>query len=373
VTVHVVLPGDIDDPATPSGGNRYDRRVIDALTAAGRPVRELPIGGAWPRPGAGALAALGAALDGVPDDGVVLVDGLVGCAAPGVLAAAAARLRLVVLVHLPLADETGLSPQVASELNAGERAALHAARAVVATSRWAAHRLITRHGLPADRVHVAAPGVTAAPLATGAGGVPQLTCVAAVTPRKAHDVLIEALAAVADRPWTCVCVGAIDRDTGHVDGLRRALERHGLTGRVAFTGTRTGAALDAVWASTDLSVLASRAETYGMVVTEALARGIPVLATAVGGVPEALGRSAPEALGRSAPEALGGSADCVVPGLLVPPDDPVALAAALRGWLDGPELRERLAGAARARRAVLPGWDTTTRLLAEVLEGELAR
>jgi glycosyltransferase involved in cell wall biosynthesis len=362
VTVHFVLPGDIDDPAAPSGGNAYDRRVIDALAASGRPVRELPIGGAWPRPDAEALGALDAALDGVPDGGVVLLDGLVGCAAPGVLAAQAARLRLVVLVHLPLGDETGLAPHVAAALDAGERAALHTAGAVVVTSGWAAARLVAHHGLPADRVHVAAPGVSAAPLATGAGpcragAVPQLTCVAAVTPRKGHDVLIEALAAVADRAWTCVCVGAVDRDPEHVDGLRRAIARHGLGGRITFTGPRTGAALDAVWAASDLSVLASRAETYGMVVTEALARGVPVLATAVGGVPEALG---------TAP-------DGSLPGVLVPPEDPSALAGALRTWLDDPGVRERLAVSARARRAALPGWDATTHVIADVLDRESAR
>jgi glycosyltransferase involved in cell wall biosynthesis len=181
--------------------------------------------------------------------------------------------------------------------------------------------------------------------------------VAAVTPRKGHDVLIEALAAVADRPWTLVCVGATDHDPDHTDGLRQAIARHGLDGRITFTGPRTGTALDAVWAAADLAVLASRAETYGMVVTEALARGVPVLATAVGGVPEALG---------TAP-------DGSLPGVLVPTEDPHALAGALRDWLDDRGLRARLAASARARRATLPGWDTTTGLLIDVLDREFAR
>ena len=82
-----------------------------------------------------------------------------------------------------------------------------------------------------------------------------------------------------------------------------------------------------------------------MVVTEALARGVPVLATDVGGVPEALGHG----------------------GLLVPPGDPEAFGAALRRWLEDASLRERLRRAARERRATLPGWDDTASAVATAL------
>ena len=115
----------------------------------------------------------------------------------------------------------------------------------------------------------------------------------------------------------------------------------------------TGADLDRSYAAADLLVLASRAETYGMVVTEALARGLPVVAAEVGGVPEALGHGA----------------DGMPPGLLVPPGDPAALGAALRAWLGDAELRRRLRRAARERRASLAGWSTTTSIVAGVLAG----
>ena len=351
-TVHVVLPGDIDDPATPSGGNAYDRRVCDGLAHAGWSVRELAVPGAWPMPGPAGHTALAGALAAVPDNGVVLLDGLVACAAPEVVLPHAGRLRMVVLVHLPLGDETGLTPRSAAELDARERQTLNSAAAVVATSRWAARRLIEHHGLTADRVHVAAPGVDGSPIAAGGDGATQLTCVAAVTPRKGHDVLIEALAGLSDLPWRCVCVGALDRAPGHVAELRRTVAATGLGDRVCFAGPRTGDALAAVYAGTDLAVLTSRAETYGMVVTEALARGIPVLATDVGGVAEALGRTV----------------DGRLPGLLVPPEDPSALAGALRRWLTEPDTRRRLGRAAQDRRATLSGWAATTRTVAEILQ-----
>jgi glycosyltransferase involved in cell wall biosynthesis len=339
--LYVVLPGDIDDPASPSGGNRYDRRVIEELRH-GREVREIALPGSWPRPGNAELAAR---LAGLPDGADVLLDGLAACGVPELLEPEAKRLRLVVLVHLSLGDETGLPSDQVADLTALERRALHAATAVVTTSAGAARRLIDRHDLSAERVHVAPPGVDPAPLTPGSAAGRRLLCVAAVIPRKGQDILVEALATLDDLEWECVCVGALDRAPAYVDRVR------GVSPRVQFVGTRTGEKLAAGYAGADLLVLPSRAETYGMVVTEALARGVPVLGTAVDGVPEA----------------LGAAPDGSRPGMLVPADDATALAAALRAWLTDADLRRKLRSAAADRRAALSGWDETARELTKGL------
>jgi glycosyltransferase involved in cell wall biosynthesis len=348
VTVHLVRRE--VDPEAPSGGDTYQRRLCDGLAEAGWTVVERAVPGDWPRPDRADRAALADALAAIPDAGLVLLDGLVGSAAPEVVAAQAGRLRLVVLVHLPL----GLLPDPdASDLDTRERRTLRAAAAVVVASGWAARRLVAHHRLAADRVHVAPPGVATAPLAAGTEDGSRLLCVAAVTPVKGQHRLVEALARVADLPWTCDCVGRWDPD--YVERVRELVRSHGLADRIRLPGPRTGDQLAAGYAEADLLVVASQVETYGMVVTEALARGIPVVATDVGGVREALG------------EAPDGSR----PGLLVPAEDPAALAAALRRWLAQPELRRRLRAAARARRGTLAGWDATVRAVAKVLE-ELA-
>ena len=346
--LHVVLPGGIDDPAAPSGGNTYDRRVLTGLAATLK-VHEIPVAAAWPYPAETARAVLAAALARVPDGATVLLDGLVGCAVPDLLAPLADRLRLVVLVHLPLGDETGLSPAAAADLTARERRTLHLAAAVIATSDGAARRLEMLHGLPEGSVHVAAPGVDLAPPAEPSAAGNRLLCVAAVTPRKAQDVLVRALDEVADLPWTCTLVGTLDSAPAFVHHVRGLAA--GLPGRVEFAGTRTGETLAHTYAQADLLVLPSLAETYGMVVTEALARGVPVLGTQVAGVPEALG---------TAP-------DGSLPGALVAPGDPHALAADLRRWLTDPALRRARHTSALARRTGLRGWDHTTRRLSEVL------
>ncbi|MGP3923455.1 glycosyltransferase family 4 protein [Streptomyces sp. 8N616] len=346
------MPGDVRDPAAPSGGNTYDRRVCRDLPGLGWQVREHAVAGTWPRPGPAARAELARVLAEPADGAVVLLDGLVACAVPDIVVAVARRLRLAVLVHLPLGDETGLPRRVAADLDTRERRTLHAVPAVVATSGWAARRLVDHHGLAPGRVHVAAPGADIAPLASGTDGASRLLCVATVTPRKGQHRLVEALATVAGLPWSCTCVGGLRHDPGYVARVRELIEKSGLGHRLHLTGPQAGAQLDASYSAADLLVLTSYAETYGMVVTEALARGIPVLATAVDGVPEAVGRAP----------------DGSVPGILVPPDDPAALTAALRRWFGEPGVRRRLKASARQRRAVLDGWETTSRNIAGVLE-----
>jgi glycosyltransferase involved in cell wall biosynthesis len=338
-TLHFVMPDGTGDPARPSGGNVYDRHLSRGLAAIGWSVQEHPVPGFWSGPDAAAFAALDRAVRQIPDDAVVLLDGLVASTAPEVLVPQSRRLRLVVLVHMPLRDRR-------------ERAVLSAAAAVVATSEWSRRRLLELYSLPADRVDVATPAVDAADLATGTASGGSLLCVATVTRDKGHDVLLDALASVTDLPWQCACVGSLDRDPAFVEVLRR--RSHASFGhRVRFVGARTGVDLHRTYAAADLVVLASRAETYGMVVIEALARGLPVVATDVGGVAEALGRSA----------------DGTRPGLLVPPEEPAELGAVFRAWLGDAGLRTRLRHAARERRASLSTWSTTTSAVAGVLAG----
>ena len=345
--VHVVLPDGVDDASRPSGGNVYDRRLCDGLASRGWLVREHVVAGRWPAPTPSALRALGAAVAAVPDGEVVLVDGLIASAAADVLVLESRRVRLVVLLHM-LLGEVVADPVVSDR----ERAVLLAADAVVATSPWTRERALDRYGLDPVRVHVAEPGTdAAAPVAARPAGT-RLVCVAALTPNKGHDVLLDALATLTDLPWTLTLVGSPTVDPAYADLLEHRATGLQLTARIDRTGPLVGRALDAAWSHADALVLATRGETYGMVVTESLARGLPVIASRVGGLPLALGHAA----------------DGSRPGLLVPPDDPGALAVALRSWLEDADLRARLRSAAASRRTTLTGWDVTARRVAAVLD-----
>jgi glycosyltransferase involved in cell wall biosynthesis len=348
-TLHVVGTAGLADPSKPSGGNIYNRRICDGLTTIGWQVIQHVAPGCWPWPDRASVQALGRLLAGMGDGAVVLVDGLIASTMPGILVPEAGRLRLAVLVHISL----GEAPPSYSVAHAQTReaAVLCAAQYVITTSWSTRERLLRRYALPPDKVHVAQPGVDPAQLASGTDRGGELLCVAPVSSHKGHDVLLAALAATADLPWRCVCVGPLDRDPVFVERLRLEAEAAGVGGRIRFPGVQIGDDLAHAYAAADVLVLASRAETYGMVVTEALARGLPVIATAVGGLPEALGQAS----------------DGRRPGLLVPPEDSVALAAALRDWLVDANLRHRLREAARERRSTLSGWDAPTDRIARLL------
>jgi glycosyltransferase involved in cell wall biosynthesis len=277
-----------------------------------------------------------------------LLDGLVASPAPEVLTSETLRLQLVVLVHMPL----GLGTMDGCA-RARERAALWAAASIVTTSAWARWALLELYSLPRDRVHVVEPGVDPAALAQGSETAGALLSVAAVIPDKGHDVLVDALARLTGLSWQCLCAGSLERDPAFVERLRRRVLDGGMRGRVRFSGAQTEADLASSYAAADVLVLPSRAETYGMVIAEALARGLPVVAAEVGGVPEALGHGA----------------DGTLPGLLVPPGDPAALRDALRAWLEDAGLRRRLRRAARERRASLRDWSKTSSAVADVLVG----
>lgn len=312
--VDFVVPDTLDDPRRPSGGNRYDRRVGALLGA---------------RMHRTDLASLPEVFDRIADGATVLVDGLLAAPAPEHVLPLAARTDLVVLLHMPRFDDR-------------EAAVLHAARAVITTSAWTRDVVEECYGL--DTVQVARPGVDAAEVAPGSTAGNRLLCVGVIAPHKGHDVLADALLRLGDLTWTCDVVGATD--DGALAGRLR-----GVAG-VELTGPLAGAELASRFARADLLVLPSRSETYAMVITEALARGVPAVASDVGGVSEALGTTVD---GR--------------PGLLVPAGDAAALAHALRSWLTRPELRAALRGAALSRRDTLAPWTETALRIADVLRG----
>ena len=353
VRVHVIVPGGFDDPGQPSGGNVSDRRVCTGLAEAGWDVLVTSVAAAWPVPGPAAHADLARIVGAIPDGETVLIDGLIASPAAAQLLPHAGRIRMTVLLHMPQATADGSHHDASTRRS--ERDVLRAATSVVATSEWTRQQLLARYAIPAHRVHVARPGADRvdAPARPVRG---QLICVGALGRHKGQDLLVEALAGLAERDWHCVLAGPLDRDPGFVGQLRAHITRLGYGHRVRLTGVLTGAALSQAYSTADLLVAPSRSETYGMAVTEALAHALPVLAADVGGLPEALGCTA------------GGTR----PGQLVAPGDPAALAAALGHWLADGRHRHRLRAAAQQRRLTLRGWEQTTQELANALTARWA-
>lgn len=341
---YLLLPGDWH---TPTGGFRYDRRIAAGLRERGWQIEVLALDASFPFPTADALAQAERAVAALPDGTLVIADGLAFGAMPEIAQRQARRLRWVALVHHPLYLETGLGDAQREALFASERRTLAAARRVVVTSAATAGHLAAFGVLP-DRIAVVEPGCDPAPQAPGSGeaGV-NLLCVATLTPRKGHALLLDALAALRDRAWTLHCVGSLSRDAATAAQVREAIDTLGLRGRVHLHGELDDAELARRYDAADAFVLASHFEGYGMVFAEALAHGLPVIGTRTGAAAQLV-----------PPEA----------GVLVPPGDAAALRAALAALIDDPRHRATLACGARAAREGLPSWPDACERFAAVLE-----
>jgi glycosyltransferase involved in cell wall biosynthesis len=328
-----LVPGPLDQL---TGGYLFDRMIVDGVRAQGRKVKVCELAGRFPDADAGARAAAAAALAGLPAGSIAVIDGL---ALPGFadcLAREAERLRPVGFIHHPLALETGLSADAARRYAALEARLWPLLHGILCSSAHTA-RAVAASGIPAHRVAVAMPG-TARPVITGqrrAQGPLQLLAVGTVTPRKGHLLLIEALSGLRNLDWRLTCIGSLMRDGAAADALRGAIAAYRLGDRVTLAGEVPAEALSAAYRSADLFVLPSFHEGYGMAYAEALAHGLPVVATTAGAIPDTVPATA---------------------ALLVPPGDAAALREALHAVLSDRDLRSRLAaGAATAARA-LPDW-----------------
>jgi glycosyltransferase involved in cell wall biosynthesis len=341
--VAFAIPGDL---SAPTGGYEYDRRMIEHLPRTGWRVRHVALPGDFPAPSAASLAATEAAIAATPTDAVLLCDGLAFGALPAALIERTHK-RFVALVHLPLALETGLSPARAETLARSERDALARTAHVVTASKALAAILAHDYGVAPEHITVAEPGSDPAPRARPAPGVPRLLSVGTIAPVKGYDILIGALARVSDLQWECRIAGSLTRDPETAAALRAAIARHGLASRVHLLGALGSDALAAEYAQARLFVLASRFESYGIAAADALARGIPVVATGVGALPDTVPADA---------------------GTLVRPGDADALAAVLRELLSDPGAIERRAEAAWRHASKLPRWEETARKLAAALE-----
>ena len=342
-----------------SGGNVYNAKLARGLRRLGVNVEILAVDGSWPDSSANERRRLGSLLSAWEPTSettparVTIVDGLVACGVPDEIEyAAASGQRVCVLLHMPSLSHAD-----------GERRALRAAAGVVCTSSWAADAIKERYGITSSRV--ALPGTDPAPVAAGSDP-PHIVAVAALLPNKDQLLTVAALAELQDFAWTASLVGADDADPGYAELVRTAIASQGMEQRVRLTGQLAGQELESEWHRADLSLLVSRAETFGLVVTESLAHGIPVIVREGTGAVEALGLAAENVQPGNKADALPGTA-VELPG----PDSshPAMLATTVRRWLLENGLRSSWREAALAARDRLPGWDSTARYVVEYLEG----
>jgi len=337
------IPGDL---GLPTGGYVYARRVLERFPLANVLLRPLALPGSFPDASAADIGETARRLDALPAETVILFDGLAYGAMPA-SAIAGLKQPIVALVHHPLGLEAGLSAARQRQLIAVETAALALSRRVLVTSPTTLRTLVADFAVPAGKITVAEPGTERAARARGTASPPRLLAVGSIVPRKAYDLLLRSLAPLATLDWQLTIVGATDRSPAAVAALGQAVTETGLGARVTIAGPLAPAELASHYARADLFVMSSLYEGYGMVLAEAMARGLPIVCT------------------------TGGAATETVPAnaaLKVAPGDVAALTAALNRVLQDAALRGSLADASWAAGQALPGWQDTAAIIAAVIK-----
>jgi len=337
------IPGDL---AARSGGYGYDRHILAELPHCGVEAAHCALPGGFPNPSTAEIERGVASInrDAGADD-VVLIDGLAFGALPEG-SVSAIRAPIVALCHHPLCLETGLTAERAQSLRMSEKRALALAAHVVVTSAHTQATLAREFGLPPERISVAPPGTDPAARARGSGGAPALLAVGSIIPRKAFDVLVEALASLVDLDWRLRIAGSFDASRSTTLALRRQIEARGLSRRIELLGELSAEELDRAFDAADVFVSPSLYEGYGMALAEALARGLPIVTT------------------------TGGAAADTIPdaaALKVPAGDAVALSVALRVAVEDGSLRARLADEAWRAGQALPRWRDAAKIIADVV------
>jgi glycosyltransferase involved in cell wall biosynthesis len=337
------IPGDLN---TPTGGYRYDKRVIEELPALGWRVKHLQLSSEFPSPSEEALAETAKILSGIPSDALVMIDGLALGAIP-LSTLKSLKARLVALCHHPLAFETGLTSDRIDYLHRTEREALSRAVATIATSRSTAELLAREFNVAPNDLTVAEPGTEPSARAKGDSKPMRLLSVGAITRRKGHDTLAKALSKIRDLEWEWRIAGSTDRDAIAMQALEREIADGKIKERTALLGPLDDAGLEKEYSSASLFVLPSHFEGYGMAFTEALARGLPVVAGSGGALVETVPRAA---------------------GVFVTPGNFGELALTLRRLLTAPAEFSKRADAAWEYAKKLPRWSDTAKRVAEALE-----
>lgn len=342
--VTFAIPGDI---ATISGGYNYDRRVMEELQLAGFETHHCALPASFPDPTAADCQTMLALLSEPEVARPIVVDGLAWGALPKELARQVSP-GVIALCHHPLGLENGIDPQRAEYLLANEAANLSHADAIIVTSDTTKQTLVRDMGQNPDRIVVAEPGTDAAQRARGShrDAPLELLCVGAVIPRKGYDTLVQALSRLSGLEWHLHFAGSLERSPECVTHIQSLIEKHDLSSRIILLGEIGPEELEETYLRSDIFVLPSRYEGYGMVLAEAMARGLAIITT------------------------TGGAAANTVPddaGIKIPPDDEDALMNALRNVMTDLSARQGLSDASWAAGQSLPGWHDTASTIAALI------
>jgi len=339
-----VIPGDIN---LPTGGYRYDREIIRALRQEGSDIKLISHEGTYPRPSTDDLARAIASVDAMDKADIAVVDGLLGGAAPNFMKKLSTRMPTVALIHHPLCLENGLDENVVQALEGSERKSLAFVDGIITTSPATTRTVSEIFSYPIEKISTVIPGVERGKRSIGnSGGTIKLLCTGSIIERKGHEYLISALASLKHLDWRLDCIGSTEFDKKLFEKLQAKVMNENLGDRIVFHGSVSQESMEQAYASADVFVLPSLYEGYGMVYAEAIVRGLPVIGTTAGAIPQTV------------PESCG---------ILVEPAHMNDLADALAEMISNTTTRETFRKGAVTAEPYFPDWKSSARQFGDYL------
>ena len=343
--IRFIIPGDIN---TPTGGYRYDKTILEEWRALNVAFDLVSLSGSYPKPSDADKALAFSVIDECDEADITIVDGLAGGGFPELMEMLSNKAPCVSLLHHPLSLENGISQEDADFLEETERKGLNFTKAVITTSPATSKTVAELFAIDKAVIHTVEPGVIrATPIDFRTEPPLSILSVGSITQRKGHDVLIKAVAQFADKPWQLTIIGPQHFDPAHFSELTALSQELGVSDRITFLDSLSDEALSREYAKADIFALASRYEGYGMAYAEAIVRGIPVVGTTAGAIPDTVPLEA---------------------GILTLADDVEAFSNALSSLLNDTPLRQKKHLGALAVEPNFPTWSGSAKKILEILE-----
>lgn len=340
-----IIPGDIN---LPTGGYRYDREIINAWKNSNIDVGLISIDGNYPFPGEVEKTRALDKIESFSKADIAVVDGLLGGATPEFMQKLSKIMPVAALIHHPLCLENGLDQKTAKALEDKERRGLAFTSCVITTSPTTSRTVAQLFDQDPSQIHTILPGVARGMRSSGTESSSiNLLCVGSVIERKGHKDLLHSLSKLKHLDWNLDCIGSTQFDRPLYNELSAFVEREALTKKVQFHGDVDEEVLEIAYSKADVFVLPSLFEGYGMSYAEAIVRGIPVIGTTAGAIPQTV------------PESCG---------ILVEPSNISQLTNALESLITNNALRTKLREATIKAEPGFPTWQDSAAQFYEILK-----
>jgi glycosyltransferase involved in cell wall biosynthesis len=291
VNLHFLCPGDINSL---TGSHIFTKRFAEGLKKNGHQITIHQLSNDFPFPSDKSLQTVQTILSLIPESDTIIFDNLISSSISALLKECAHRNHLICLFHLPLSIYPGFSVYQREMLAFSESESLGFIHHILAVGPFV-EKFLLQQGIDKKKIILTFPGVEDCPQKKIYQPKPyRLLSVANLIRSKGHVTLVKALSALNNINWILDCYGDLDLDRQYLADLQALIRRNNLQNKIFIHGTISGKALSDAYLSADLFIHPSEFETYGIALTEALAHGIPVIASTGGGtlstVPASMGK-----------------------------------------------------------------------------------